>query len=60
MIENTFIFDCEVFAFGGYDEHGKKIKGSSLEIMVGECPCTIAYGGIHGAIPTYKENTAEK
>ena len=23
--------------------------------MVGECPCTIAYGGIHGAIPTYRE-----
>ena len=26
-----------------------------LEIMVGDCPCTIAYGGIHGAIPCYRE-----
>ncbi len=26
-----------------------------LEIMVGDCPCTIAYGGIHGAIPCYQE-----
>ena len=26
-----------------------------LKIMVGECPCTIAYGGIHGAIPCYRE-----
>lgn len=26
-----------------------------LSIMVGDCPCTIAYGGIHGAIPCYHE-----
>lgn len=26
-----------------------------LEIVVGGCPCTIAYGGIHGAIPCYRE-----
>ena len=26
-----------------------------LEIMVGDCPCTIAYGGIHGAIPCSQE-----
>lgn len=26
-----------------------------LEIMVGDCPTTLAYGGIHGAIPCYKE-----
>lgn len=26
-----------------------------LEITVGGCPCTIAYGGIHGAIPCYWE-----
>lgn len=31
----------------------------SLNIMVGECPCTIAYGGIHGAIPTYSEEATE-
>ena len=45
--------------FGGYDEKGVKRKGASLEIMVGECPCTIAYGGIHGAIPTYQEEATE-
>ncbi len=38
--------------FGGYDEHGKKIKGASLEIRLGECIITLAYGGIHGAIQT--------
>lgn len=26
-----------------------------LNIMVGECPVTLAFGGIHGAIPKYKE-----
>lgn len=41
--------------FGGYDEHGKKIKGASLEIRLGECIITLAYGGIHGAIPNYVE-----
>jgi len=35
-----------------------ELYSSELEIMVGVCPCTIAYGGIHGAIPTYSE-TAE-
>lgn len=30
-----------------------------LEIMVGDCPCTIAYGGIHGAIPCYREEATE-
>lgn len=41
--------------FGGYDEHGKKIKGASLKIRLGECIITLAYGGIHGAIPNYVE-----
>lgn len=45
--------------FGGYDEKGTKRKGASLDIMVGECPCTIAYGGIHGAIPTYTEESTD-
>lgn len=27
--------------------------------MVGDCPCTIAYGGIHGAIPCYREEATE-
>lgn len=26
-----------------------------LDLMVGDCPCTVAYGGIHGAIPCYRE-----
>jgi hypothetical protein len=30
-----------------------------LEIMVGDCPCTIAYGGIHGAIPCYREEATK-
>ena len=30
-----------------------------LEIMVGDCPCTVAYGGIHGAIPCYREEATE-
>lgn len=41
--------------FGGYDEHGKKVKGASLEIRLGDCIITLAYGGIHGAIPNYVE-----
>ena len=32
-----------------------ELFSSSLEITVGGCPCKIAYGGIHGAIPTYRE-----
>lgn len=45
--------------FGGYDESGKKIKGASLEIRIGDCIVTLAYGGIHGAIPTYTEEATE-
>lgn len=41
--------------FGGYDEQGKKVKGASLEIRLGDCIVTLAYGGIHGAIPNYVE-----
>lgn len=53
----------EVFAFFGRladasipDEVVFKEK---LELMVGGCPCTIAYGGIHGAIPCYREEATE-
>lgn len=45
--------------FGGYDEQGVKHKGASLDFSIGECKCTIAYGGIHGAIPTYVEEATE-
>lgn len=41
--------------FGGYDEHGKKVKGASLEVRLGDCIITLAYGGIHGAILNYVE-----
>ncbi len=49
----------EVFAF--FDRlHDSSISSETifsekLNIMVGDCPCTIAYGGIHGAIPCYRE-----
>lgn len=33
---------------------------SKLNIMVGDCPTTIAYGGIHGAIPNYMEEATDK
>lgn len=33
---------------------------SKLDLMVGVCPCKIAYGGIHGAIPTYVEEATEE
>lgn len=36
-----------------------ELFSSKLKIMVGVCPCTIAYGGIHGAIPTYVEEATE-
>lgn len=45
--------------FGGYDEQGVKHKGAALDFSIGECKCTIAYGGIHGAIPTYMEEATE-
>ena len=45
--------------FGGYDEKGNKVKGASLEIKLGDCEVTLAYGGIHGAIPTYTEEATE-
>ena len=32
---------------------------SKIEFEVGGCPCVIGYGGIHGAIPTYQEETVE-
>lgn len=32
-----------------------ELFSSSLEIEVGGCPCKVAFGGIHGAIPTYQE-----
>jgi hypothetical protein len=31
----------------------KEVFSSKLEISIGECPVTIGYGGIHGAIPNF-------
>ena len=30
-----------------------------LNITVGGCPCTVAWGGIHGAIPCYREEATD-
>ena len=49
----------DLLLFGGYDEKGKKIEGAKLQIMVGECPTTLAFGGIHGAIPCYREEATD-
>lgn len=53
----------EVFDFfdrmHDYTIPSAELFSSKLDIMVGECPCTIAYGGIHGAIPTYTEEATE-
>lgn len=35
------------------------IMTDKLDITVGECPVTIGWGGIHGAIPNYVEEAAE-
>lgn len=34
-----------------------EVFGKSLDIMVGECPVTIGFGGIHGAEPNYTEES---
>ena len=47
----------EVFNFFGrmYDHSlsDEEVFKSQLEIKIGDCPVTIAYGGIHAAIPHY-------
>ena len=47
----------EVFAFFDkmYDPSisDKDLFSGKLELMIGECPVTIGYGGIHGAIPNF-------
>lgn len=37
----------------------EEIFSEKLNITVGGCPCTIAYGGIHGAIPCYREEATD-
>lgn len=46
--------------FGGKDTKGKKIKGKELIFSIGECKCKIGFGGIHGAIPCYRETATEE
>lgn len=31
----------------------EEVFSGKLELMIGECPCVLGYGGIHGAIPNY-------
>lgn len=53
----------EVFVF--FDRlHDKRITddvlfSSKYDFTIGDCECTIGYGGIHGAIPTYRERATE-
>ena len=42
-LHNTEFSDEEVF------------KGAKYEFTIGRCECKIGWGGIHGAIPTYRE-----
>lgn len=37
-----------------------EVLSEKLEVMVGVCPCTIAYGGLHGSINNYIEESNEK
>lgn len=54
----------EVFAF--FDRmHDSTVSDdelfkSKLNVEVGDCPCVIGFGGIHGAIPTYQEEAGGK
>ena len=34
-----------------------EVFSSKLEMAIGDCDVTVAYGGIHGAIPTYREKS---
>lgn len=36
-----------------------EVFSSKLNFNIGDCQCTIGYGGIHGAIPTYRERSGE-
>lgn len=37
----------------------EELFSMKLEIEIGGCPCTVAWGGVHGAIPQYREETTE-
>lgn len=38
----------------------EEVFTAKLNIFVGDCPVTIAFGGIHGALPTYREKATSK
>ncbi len=54
----------EVFDF--FDKlHDKSIPddvifNSNYTFKIGDCECTVAYGGIHGAIPCYRERATDE
>ena len=54
----------EVFAFfdrmKNSDLTDKELFASKMELNIGECPVTIGYGGIHGAIPNFMWKEGEK
>lgn len=55
----------EVFDFFNrmYDKNlsDKEVFGAKLNISIGECPITVAYGGIHGAIRNFfREESADR
>lgn len=54
----------EVFAFFDklYDTNisDGEVFSNKLDFMIGECQCTLGFGGIHGAIPTYREKSTDK
>ena len=37
----------------------EEVFSSNVNIKIGDCQCTIGYGGIHGAIPTYREKATK-
>lgn len=57
QLRDPSISDVELF--GGRDAHGRKIKGKKWNFMLGDCACVIGFGGIHGAIPCYREEATE-
>lgn len=57
QLHDPSISDVELF--GGRDAHGRKIKGKKWNFMLGDCACVIGFGGIHGAIPCYREEATE-
>lgn len=57
QLKDESISDAELF--GTTDSDGNRKGGKKLELLLGECKCTIGFGGIHGAIPHYREEATE-